>query len=178
MGSGESGAYYTSGGSTIIHHEAIIHAFDGNFTHNPRTGKAQRLRSGGHGQSSLDLLQRYGIQHHISKTYPNGVRVGSIEKTNYSRKRETGHAWFPSTWTTRDMVRAAEHVMQLKKNRYVPDGATMWGTWRGVRIGVKRRKGIVVSIFPDTHQLKQWIQGEHHVRYPTVETDYCQARIN
>ncbi|MEG0639782.1 MAG: hypothetical protein RR824_07040 [Clostridia bacterium] len=71
MDSGDSGRYYTSHGSHRVHHGALIHSFDGRFTRNPRTGKIQNLKSGGHGQSTMDVMDRNGIKYNIVKTFPN-----------------------------------------------------------------------------------------------------------
>lgn len=150
MGSGESGRYYTSHGSRYVHHGALIHSFDGWFSRNPRTGKIQNIKSGGHGQSALDVMDKNGIKYNIVKTFPNGVRVGNIPSIkDRNKKSGTGMAWFPKSWTVKDMVRAGEHVSRLKKNRGIGNGKTIWGTYKGVRIGVIKTNGQIATIFPD-----------------------------
>ena len=156
MGTGESGRYYTSHGSKRVHHGALIHSFDGQFTRNPRTGKIQNIKSGGHGQSALDIMDRNGIKYNIVKTYPNGVRVGNIPSIkNQLKRRGTGMAWFPKNWSIRDMVRAGEHVSGLRRNRGVKDGVTMWGMYKGVKVGVKKTNGQIATIFPANVQPKK-----------------------
>lgn len=59
-------------------------------------------------------------------------------------------AWFPKNWTQKDMVRAGEHVSQLKHNRGARDGQTIWGTYKGVRVGVIKTHGQVATVFPDS----------------------------
>ncbi len=150
MGTGVSGRYYTSHGSSIVHHQALIHSFDGEYSRNPRTGAIQNIKSGGHGQSALDVMTRNGIAYNIVKTYPNGVRVGNIPSIKSKiKKTGTGMAWFPKNWSVKDMVRAGEHVSRLKHNRGVKDGVTIWGTYKGVRVGVIKTHGQVATIFPD-----------------------------
>ena len=150
MGSGESGRYYTSHGSNCVHHGALIHSFDGRFTRNPRTGKIQNIKSGGHGESALEVMGKNGIKYNIVKTYLNGVRVGNIPSIkDRAKKQGTGMAWFPKTWTTRNMVRAGEHVSGLKHNRGVKDGVIIWETYKGVRVGVIKTNGQVATVFPD-----------------------------
>lgn len=150
MGSGESGRYYTSHGSNRVHHGALIHSFDGRFTRNPRTGKIQNIKSGGHGESALEVMGKNGIKYNIVKTYLNGVRVGNIPSIkDRAKKQGTGMAWFPKTWTTRNMVRAGEHVSGLKHNRGVKDGVIIWETYKGVRVGVIKTNGQVATVFPD-----------------------------
>lgn len=156
MGTGESGRYYTSHGSKRVHHRALIHSFDGRFTRNPRTGKIQNIKSGGHGQSALDVMDRNGIKYNIVKTYSNGVRVGNIPSIKNQLKRNgIGMAWFPKNWSLRDMVRAGEHVSSLKHNRGVKDGVTMWGMYKGVKVGVKKTNGQIATIFPANVQPKK-----------------------
>ena len=153
MGRGDSGQYYTSHGSDRVHHQALIHSIDGNFSRNPRTGRIQKFRSGGHGQNNIKILERNGIEYHIITTYPNGVRVGYVPGHANRRKRTgIGQVWFPKNWTTRDIIKAGEHIGRLKRNRGTRDGITMWGTWNGVRIGVKKTNGQIATIFPDIKQ--------------------------
>ena len=71
-------------------------------TRNPRTGKIQNIKSGGHGQSALDVMDKNGIKYNIVKTYPNGVRVGNIPSIHTKTKKTgTGMAWFPKSWSHR-----------------------------------------------------------------------------
>ena len=101
----------------------------------------------------MNELDKYGIEYHIVKTYPNGVRVGYVPDHKDKKKRSgIGQAWFPKDWTSRDIRHAGEHVVGLKGNRKVKDGDTIWGMWKGVRIGVKRTNGKIATIFPDCHQ--------------------------
>ncbi len=153
MGTGESGNYYTSGGSDVVHHPALIHSIDGEYTHSPKTGRPERLKSGGHGQSSMDVMRENGIEYNVVKTFENGVRVGNVPNHKYKRKREgTAQAWFPKSWMTRDIVKAGEHVASLKSDQGAPDGVTMWGAYKGVRVGVIKTNGRVATVFPDENQ--------------------------
>ncbi|MFR0557008.1 EndoU domain-containing protein [Pseudoscardovia radai] len=153
MGTGESGAYYTSGGSSLIHHEAIIHAVEGIFTHNPRTGAIQNMSGGGHAQQNIDLLTKLGLEFHIVKTYPNGVRLGNVARHTTKLKR-TGdnQAWFPPSWNEKTIINAGEYVAKLKRNRDQPPGKNLWGTYQGVRVGIKKRDGLIVTVFPAHEQ--------------------------
>jgi len=118
--------------------------FDHNYIH-----KEWVKGSGGHGQSALDVMDQNGIKYNIAKTYPNGVRVGNIPSMHSKYKKTgTGMAWFPKNWTTRDMVRAGEHISGLKHNRGVKDGATIWGVYKGVKVGVKKTNGQISTVFP------------------------------
>lgn len=140
-------------GRRHLRHPALIHSIDGEFTHDPKTGRTSRLKSGGHGQVSIDLMDDLGIEYHIVKTYQNGVRLGNVPDHKASGKQSgTGQAWFPKNWSTRDIVKAGEYVVSLKSNANVPDGVTMWGTYRGVRVGIKRTDGRVSTVFPSLDQ--------------------------
>lgn len=153
MGTGESGNYYTSKGSDSVHHKALIHSIDGEYTHDPKTGKPERLKSGGHGQSGIEIMSANDIEFNIVKTYENGVRVGNVPLHKQKRK-QTGQAqtWFPEEWTTRDIVKAGEHVASLPSNKGAGDNDTMWGSYKGVAVGVKKTNGKIASIFPKEEQ--------------------------
>lgn len=153
MGTGESGNYYTSHGSKFVHHEALIHSIDGIFIHDPKTGRPTRMKSGGHDQANLDLMDKLGIKYNIIKIWPNGVRVGNIPEHKVPFKRQgENQAWFPTTWRATDIVKAGEYIVSLKRNANTPDGITMWGTFKGVRVGVKKTNGKIATIFPDSDQ--------------------------
>ena len=131
----------------------MIHSFDGEFIANNKTGKLSKLKSGDHGQSCIDLMDKNGLKYKITKTYPNGVRVGYVEDHKDKRKRSgNNQSWFPKNWTQKDMVRAGEHVGKLKSNKHTKDGVSMYGVYKGVRVGVIRTNGHIATIFPDSNQ--------------------------
>ena len=159
MGTTKSGRYFaTKGSGRSVGDFALVHSNEGDFGwkdihQNGKPAKQIRLANGGHGQKGMDLLDKYGIEYHVVKTYSNGVRVGYVPDHKQKRKRSgTGQAWFPKSWTAKDIKRAGEHVAGLKANRKVKDGATMYGVYKGVRVGVKRTKGNISTIFPDSDQ--------------------------
>lgn len=101
----------------------------------------------------MDLLDKYGVAYEITKTYPNGVRVGNVlnHKTP-AKAKKNGQTWFPSSWTEKDIRKAGEHVAGLKHNRHIPDGKAVFGIYNGVRVGVKRTHGKIATVFPDSNQ--------------------------
>jgi hypothetical protein len=112
-----------------------------------------RLKSGGHGQTGMNELNKYGIHYKVEKTYPNGVRVGHVlEHTNKAKRKSMGQSWFPESWTSKDIKRAGEHVANLKGNRHSKDGVAVFGMWKGVRVGVIQTHGQIGTIFPDSKQ--------------------------
>ena len=159
MGTGKSGRYLNTRGSGRAASDfAVVHSLEGRFviTQVKVNGKVRfrpRLAAGGHGQAGMDLLDKYGIQYHIVKTYPNGVRVGYIPRHDKKSKQSgTGQAWFPPSWTDKDIKRAGSHVASLKGNRHVPDGVIAYGTYKGVRVGIIRTNGKIAMVFPDSDQ--------------------------
>jgi len=153
MGTGKSGRYLnTHGSKRSVSDFSLVHSSEGKITYNQKNKKL-RLTSGGHGQKGMDLLDKHGIKYNVVKTYPNGVRVGNVPGHKTPAKRSgISQSWFPKSWSEKDIRRAGVHVAGLKSNRRVPDGVTIWGTYKGVRIGVKRTNGIIATVFPDSNQ--------------------------
>ena len=153
MGSGRSGIYYTTHGSRMIHHKALIHSLEGEYTTPSKKGVPIRLKSGGHGQDAIDFMNKNGIKYNIVKTYKNGVRVGNVPNHKDPRKKSgIGQSWFPKTWTEKDIVKAAEHVCGLKANAHKVGSKVLWGKYKGVWVGIYRTNGSVSTVFPDSNQ--------------------------
>lgn len=154
MGTGRSGSYLNTqaakGGVSIF---AKVHSYEGTFNKPCLPTDILRLKSGGHGQENIRLLDKYGIKYKITKTYRNGVREGIVyhQKNNIS-KYNMPHMWFPKSWSSKDIKKAGEHVSKLKKNRHAPNGKPVYGTYKGVRVGIIKRDGVVRSVFPSYNQ--------------------------
>ena len=159
MGTSKCGRYLnTKGSGRSVSDFALVHSSEGAFVRsqvrvNGKMTIKLRLNNGGHGQKGLELLDKYHIEYNIVKTYSNGVRVGNVPK-HMQRIKRSGiyQAWFPKTWTDKDIKRAGEHVAGLKKNRRTPTGKTMWGVYKHVRVGVIKTNGKIATIFPDCDQ--------------------------
>lgn len=142
----------TRGAAGSASQYSVVHSNEGSYT-KPQKGEKIRLKSGGHGQSGMNELDKYGIEYNIVKTYPNGVRVGNIPNHKVRKKQSgTNQSWFPKNWTSKDIKHAGEHVANLKRNRHVKDGIIVYGMWKGVRVGVMRTNGQIATIFPDSKQ--------------------------
>ena len=154
MGTGKTGrCLNTHGSARSIIDFALVHSIEGEFTKPMRRSDRLRLKSGGHGQKGMLLLDKYGIEYNIVKTYPNGVRVGNIPDHKDGRKRTgIGQSWFPASWSPKDIRRAGEHVAGLKRNRHVLDGKRVYGMYKGVRVGIIRTNGKIATVFPDSVQ--------------------------
>ncbi len=159
MGTGKTGRYLnTRGSGRSASQFSVIHSSEGTFRKtqvrvNGKMVHRLRLVSGGHSEASIKLLEKYKISYKITKTYSNGVRIGNVDKHPSKAKREqSGQAWFPKSWSNKDIKKAGEHVASLKHNRNTSSGVVMYGTWKGVRVGVIKTNGKIATIFPDTNQ--------------------------
>lgn len=149
MGTGQSGRYYTSRGSSVIHHEGIIHSFEGLYKN--KADGSMKLSKGGHGQGAIDFMKENGIEYEINKTYSNGVRVGNIKDAE-QKFRQTGnnHSWFPENWTDKTIVAAAKYITGLKKNAGFKPGDRIEGTYKHVKVVAYIGKdGCISTLFPD-----------------------------
>lgn len=137
---------------------AAVHSNEGDFcwrqVHvNGKPAKKIRLKAGGHGQKGMDLLDKYHIAYKVVKTYPNGVRVGYIpDHKSPLKQKGTGQSWFPKNWTEKDIRKAGEQIVGLKRNRHKPDGVSVYGNYKGVRVGVIKTHGKIATVFPDSNQ--------------------------
>ena len=173
MGTGRSGRYSGTRGSRTSAHRsgwkkgrtvsrsALKHANTGEIGHrlvNVKRGEyyfIPRLRAGGHGEAGRKLLDKNGIQYNIVHTYPNGVRVGNVPDHLYEPKRKgIGQSWFPKNWNGKMIKKAGEYVANLKRNHNIGNGITAFGTYKGVRVGIKKTKGKISTVFPDSDQSK------------------------
>ena len=154
MGTSKNGRYLnTKGSGRSVSDFALVHSDEGKYTKPSRQGDKLRLVSGGHSQTGMDQLDKYGIKYNVEKTYSNGVRVGNIPNhKNPNKRKSMGQTWFPKSWTTKDIRHAGEHVAGLKGNRHVPDGKAVYGVYKGVRVGVIRTNGKIATVFPDADQ--------------------------
>ena len=128
----------------IVSDKRIEHSALGEFNQN------NRLINGGHGQENIDYLNANNIPYNIEKEFSNGVRVGNIPSHKNKFKRTgTGQAWFPESWTRKDIADAGEYIANLPENISKGDGEWMFGEHKGVRVGVIKNDGDIGTIVPD-----------------------------
>ena len=73
MGTGKSGRYLnTRGSGRSVSDFALVHSNEGTFTYTPKGHHISKLKSGGHGQAGMDILDKQGIPYNVVKTYSNG----------------------------------------------------------------------------------------------------------
>ncbi|MEG2412633.1 MAG: minor capsid protein [Clostridium sp.] len=105
--------------------DTLKHSNEGDFN-NPRNPKKVkpgeiRLKSGGHGQDNIKLLEKRKIEYNIIKEYSNGVRCGNVPNHKEPAKKiGLGQVWFPKDWTEIKIKKAGEYVANLKdKSKYI-----------------------------------------------------------
>ena len=153
-----------------IPEKTLIHANEGDFTNpkNPKKIKPGeiRLKSGGHGEDNIRLLEEKEIEYNIIKEYSNGVRIGNVPNHVVKVKREgTKQAWFPKNWTDKDIEVAAKYVANLKDDSKYSlqynrdkDGDMIsifkYSNYNGVTVAVcyDYKKKQITTIFPDETQ--------------------------
>lgn len=130
-----------------ISKDRLNHSNKGEYTeHN-------RPKTGGHGQDSIDYMDKNNIPYEITKEYNNGVRVGNLPTSiNGNRRSGNNHTWFPKSWTSQDIADAANYVASTYKG--VPSPRTQHtGIFKGVRVTIIfGNSGSISTVFPDKDQ--------------------------
>uniref|UniRef100_UPI0011A06A34 T7SS effector LXG polymorphic toxin n=1 Tax=Bacillus pumilus TaxID=1408 RepID=UPI0011A06A34 len=146
---GKMGIKRTSGLNKIPEN-SINHSNKGDFTINPKTGDISKMKGGGHGQSNIKFLQENNIEYNINKVYENGVRIGNVPGHKVKAKRTgSNQSWFPENWTESDIAEAGAKIVKSPDFSKVENGVTIFGEYKGVRVGVIKTNGEVGTIFPD-----------------------------
>ncbi|WP_345806976.1 T7SS effector LXG polymorphic toxin [Bacillus pumilus] len=146
---GKMGIKRTSGLNKIPEN-SINHSNKGDFTTNPKTGDISKMKGGGHGQSNIKFLQENNIEYNINKVYENGVRIGNVPGHKVKAKRTgSNQSWFPENWTESDIAAAGAKIVKSPDFSKVENGVTIFGEYKGVRVGVIKTNGEVGTIFPD-----------------------------
>lgn len=108
-----------------IPNNTLKHSNEGDFTNpkNPKKIKAGeiKLKSGGHGEANIRLLEIKQIEYNILKEYSNGVRCGNVPTHKAPGKKSgLGQSWFPKSWNEKKIKKAGEYVSNLKdKSKYI-----------------------------------------------------------
>lgn len=131
-------------GKEEIPEKTIVHASKGEYT------AKGRLKGGGHGQEALDYMDKKGIKYNITKTYPNGVRIGNVPKHKKPNKKVgNNQSWFPEDWDRNVIKKAGQAVARGRK---LPDGRIKKGNHKHVDVGIIRTQGEIGTIFPLSEQ--------------------------
>ncbi|WP_121643283.1 T7SS effector LXG polymorphic toxin [Bacillus vallismortis] len=129
---------------------SIKHSDIGDFTKNPKTGDISKMKGGGHGQSNIEFLEKNNIDYNIHKVYENGVRVGNVPGHKVKAKRSgSNQSWFPESWTESDIAATGAKIAELPEFANAENGVTIFGEYKGVRVGVIKTNGEIGTIFPD-----------------------------
>jgi len=152
MGTTQTGRILnTKGSNRTISEYVLVHSIEGSYINvdskNPE--KPLQLKTGGHGEDVFKILKKHNIGFTITKTFPNGVRVGNVENHVDKKKREKNQQlWFPKNWRKKDILEAGEHVLRLKKNQNAKVGDRIYGMWKGVKVMVIKSDGKRGTIAP------------------------------
>ena len=142
-----------------ISQKALIHSSLGEFSQGDKNHPPRFLK-GGHGEENIRELKKRGIQYHIVEQYPNGVRLGNVPSHKQAQKRlGGGQTWFPKSWTRNTIKKAGEKTINSIDYK-LPDGMNMFGTYKKVKVVVKRTNGKPATIFPyykQSGRKQKWI---------------------
>lgn len=130
-----------------ISNNVLVHSSLGKFTSGDKQ-HPPRLSKGGHGEENIQELKKRKIHFNIVKQHPNGVRFGNIP-THREKRRRTGvfHTWFPKLWTRKTIKKAGEKIVNSVPYK-LPKNIDLFGTFKKVKIVVKRKNGKFSTIFP------------------------------
>ena len=152
MGTTQTGRILnTKGSNRTISEYVLVHSIEGSYKNvdNKDPMRALQLKSGGHGKDMFKIFKKHNINFTITKTFPNGVRVGNVENHYSFRKREHNEQlWFPKNWRKKDILEAGEHVLRLRKNQNAKVGDRIYGMWKGVKVMVIKSDGKRGTIAP------------------------------
>ena len=59
---------------------------------------------------------------------------------------------FPKNWTATDILKAGEYVAKLNDYENLKDGITVYGIYKGVKVGIMKTEGKIATIFPCLEQ--------------------------
>ena len=88
----------------------------------------------------------------VMQASPDGLYIETMSGKDKRKRTGMAQAWFPKSWSDKDIRRAGDHVASLKANRHAPDGKPIFGIYKGVRVGVIKTNGTPGTIFPDYDQ--------------------------
>ena len=155
-------------GIVTVNRDALEHSTKGEYATPSKSHPNGRMKSGGHSQAAMDIMNQSGIQYRVVKTYSNGVRIGYVEghrspyKNGITEKMaypngklgkkdaDIGQSWFPDNWTEYDIRCAGTYAANKGKGA----GDLKFADYRGVRTGVYLNSdGLPATIFP--HNMAQ-----------------------
>ncbi|UUD43175.1 EndoU domain-containing protein [Bacillus pumilus] len=101
----------------------------------------------GHGHSNIKFLQENNIEYNINKVYENGVSVPGHKVK--AKRTGSNQSLFPENWTESDITSAVAKIAESSDFSKMENGVTIFGEYKGVRVGVIKTNGEVGTIFPD-----------------------------
>ncbi|MCY7809157.1 EndoU domain-containing protein [Bacillus spizizenii] len=76
--------------------------------------------------------------------------MGNVPGHKVKAKRSgSNQSWFPESWTESDIAAAGAKIAELPEFANAENGVTIFGEYKGVRVGVIKTNGEIGTIFPD-----------------------------
>ncbi|MFB8733323.1 EndoU domain-containing protein [Bacillus sp. SL00103] len=72
-----------------------------------------------------------------------------LVKGEKAKRTGSNQSWFPENWTESDIAEAGAKIVKSPHFSKVENGVTIFGEYKGVRVGVIKTNGEVGTIFPD-----------------------------
>lgn len=140
-----------------IKSKIVIHSSLGTFY------KDGSLKSGGYREENLKKLKKLGSDKNkvnVQLIFKNGVRKGNVNRKK-GYKHKYNHVWFPKRMKRKDILKAGQYVA---KGKILKDGEKKYKTYKNIVVGIIRRKGKIVTIFPGFYQSsrrnnRRWIKN-------------------
>ncbi|WP_336156253.1 EndoU domain-containing protein [Bacillus sp. 204(2023)] len=68
---------------------------------------------------------------------------------NLAKRSGSNQYWFPESWTESCFAAAGAKIAELPEFANAENGVTIFGEYKGVRVGVIKTNGEIGTIFPD-----------------------------
>ncbi|MFQ6319793.1 EndoU domain-containing protein [Bacillus halotolerans] len=68
---------------------------------------------------------------------------------NLAKRSDSNQYWFPESWTESCIAAAGAKIAELPEFTSAENGVTIFGEFKGVRVGVIKTNGEIGTIFPD-----------------------------
>lgn len=138
-------------GIIVIENSRFRHVIDGEYSKDTK-----KFLGGGHSQRGMKALKKNKIEFEVTKTFENGVRIGSVKRG----KKVHIISWFPAKWNDKTILEAIDYVAnnptesikkENKEGKFF--GEDLLGKYKGVKIRVNRNAdGKITSAFPHETQ--------------------------
>ena len=91
----------------------------------------------------------HSIKNLFNKTKKAVSKVVRVFKKAAGKQNTSQSKAAESKKCTKTATKKAKTAVKKAKKKHNKDGETMWGTWKGVRVGGKKTKAKIATVFPD-----------------------------